>query len=67
MSVDSPCVRICQIKSMGTCIGCYRSLDEIARWSQYSDDDKLQVLNKVQKRKLAAAEAPAQTVNHPVN
>jgi len=32
--VESPCVSICQLDSAGAlCIGCLRTLDEIAAWS----------------------------------
>ncbi len=32
--VDSPCVKICVIHpASGLCIGCFRTTDEIASWS----------------------------------
>ena len=32
--VASPCVSICEMSARnGSCIGCYRTLDEIAAWS----------------------------------
>lgn len=32
--VESPCVKVCVIHDeSGLCLGCYRSLDEIAAWS----------------------------------
>ena len=31
--VPSPCVSVCQMKpSLGRCVGCLRTLDEIAAW-----------------------------------
>lgn len=31
---DSPCIRVCAIHpETGICVGCYRTLDEITRWS----------------------------------
>ena len=57
-SVDpaSPCVSICVIDdARGLCHGCHRTLDEIARWSGYSPAEKLAVLEKVARRKTAAA------------
>lgn len=33
--VDSPCVRLCAIHPEARiCVGCYRTLDEIAAWSR---------------------------------
>lgn len=39
--VPSPCNSVCTIDSQtGRCAGCGRTLDEIARWSVMSDDEK---------------------------
>lgn len=38
----------------GLCEGCLRSLDEIARWAQTTDDDRRQILAWVEKRRVAA-------------
>ena len=37
MKAASPCVDICKLDVEGVCLGCFRSRDEIARWSQLSD------------------------------
>ena len=39
--IDSPCVKICVVHpDANICIGCYRTIDEIARWSKMSADDR---------------------------
>jgi len=39
--VPSPCKDICQMhEASGHCVGCGRTLDEIALWSVLDDDDK---------------------------
>jgi uncharacterized protein len=39
--VPSPCINVCTMNdSSGLCNGCWRTLDEIAWWSQLDDDDK---------------------------
>jgi predicted Fe-S protein YdhL (DUF1289 family) len=44
-SVASPCVLVCNMDiHTGLCLGCARTLDEIARWSSMSEDHKRQVL-----------------------
>jgi hypothetical protein len=35
----------------GVCIGCCRSLDEIARWSGMTDAERLEVLDELQERR----------------
>lgn len=50
--VKSPCVRNCCLDDADICVGCWRSLEEITRWSLIGDEEKLQVLTKVAARKL---------------
>ena len=39
--LPSPCQNICRIdEPSGYCVGCGRTLDEIALWSVLDDDDK---------------------------
>lgn len=42
--VDSPCVKICVVHPEARiCIGCHRSIDEIARWSKMTSDERAAV------------------------
>jgi hydroxymethylglutaryl-CoA lyase len=44
-AVPSPCTSVCTIDpSTGRCAGCGRTLEQIARWSVMSDDEKRAVL-----------------------
>lgn len=55
-TIPSPCISICQMSSKtGLCIGCLRTLDEIANWSALSEDEKLDVLELVDKRAMQAS------------
>ncbi len=51
--LESPCINICELKNDDICSGCYRSLDEIALWSGYSDQDKLRILENTEQRKMS--------------
>ena len=43
--VDSPCVKLCVIHpEERLCVGCYRSIEEIATWSRLSPDERSAVL-----------------------
>lgn len=54
--VASPCVNICQLNpETGYCIGCLRTLEEIADWLEMTNEEKLQVLNQLEERRKAAA------------
>lgn len=61
MSIPSPCINLCRIDAAtGWCEGCQRSLDEIARWSRASDDEKRRILAAVAERREHAATTPRQ-------
>lgn len=51
MTVPSPCINVCtMIEERGLCRGCLRTLDEIARWSSMSEEDKLRVWRQIRLR-----------------
>lgn len=42
---ESPCVKVCMIHpAEGLCIGCLRTLDEIARWGAMPPEERRAVL-----------------------
>lgn len=45
--VKSPCISVCALDDHDICIGCYRSLDEIARWRTMSEAERVQVMHEV--------------------
>jgi len=52
----SPCVKVCQMDpARGVCIGCCRTLDEIARWSGMSDAEREHVLSLLPDRRTILA------------
>ena len=51
-STMSPCTNICRIApESGLCLGCLRTLDEIARWSTLSNGERQAVLDALPGRK----------------
>jgi len=43
--VPSPCISVCTMDTAsGLCVGCFRTLDEIAAWSVLDDAGKRRVL-----------------------
>jgi predicted Fe-S protein YdhL (DUF1289 family) len=54
--VPSPCVNVCRIDAdSGLCLGCLRTIDEIAAWSQMADPDKRAVWLALDERRAAGA------------
>ena len=49
--VPSPCVSICRMDpASGLCVGCLRTIDEIAQWSALGDEGKREVLGLIEGR-----------------
>ncbi len=54
----SPCIRVC--RPVGdTCLGCWRTLDEIARWSRMDTAEREEVWQRLDALAHSAAEAEA--------
>lgn len=54
--IPSPCENICQMNpKTGYCIGCLRTLDEIADWLEMTDEEKLELLARLDERKKVLA------------
>ena len=52
--VPSPCVSVCVMDADGSvCLGCFRTLDEIAAWSVLDASAKRRVLAALPARKAA--------------
>jgi predicted Fe-S protein YdhL (DUF1289 family) len=52
MTVNSPCIDVCQIEyDIGLCVGCLRSRMEIENWSVMSDENKLWLLDVLKERR----------------
>jgi predicted Fe-S protein YdhL (DUF1289 family) len=45
-------VKVCQLDhAKGVCVGCLRTLGEIASWSQISGDERARIMADLPKRK----------------
>lgn len=48
----SPCAGVCVLHSKTKfCLGCYRTINEIARWQDMSVDDQYRVMAKIDARR----------------
>ena len=43
MKIDTPCVNICRLDDQRICVGCFRSVEEIAGWSRMTELEKAAV------------------------
>jgi predicted Fe-S protein YdhL (DUF1289 family) len=56
-TAPSPCIDICRLDAAGLCVGCRRTLSEIAEWPGASEARRHEILRVLQLRKTGA-EAP---------
>jgi len=50
--IESPCIRVCMVDGKsGLCLGCFRTLPEIARWTGYSDDERAEIMRGLAARR----------------
>ncbi len=40
---ESPCIRQCCLDKQDICVGCYRTLEEIVKWSTCTDRQKIAI------------------------
>ena len=66
LDIASPCRGICKIdEPTQLCIGCSRSIDEITRWREMDDDQKLAVLSDCLNRVPERQQKPDEPSNSP--
>jgi len=52
--MTSPCIKVCQMDPLrGVCIGCCRTLDEIARWGGMEEPERIAVMRELAARRKA--------------
>jgi predicted Fe-S protein YdhL (DUF1289 family) len=57
-SVPSPCINVCRMNAQtGLCEGCFRTLDEIARWGTASNAYKRSVWGEIKRRQESLFDA----------
>lgn len=48
--LKSPCVSVCVLNDDDVCVGCYRTGQEITDWGGYTNEQRREVLVKVNER-----------------
>ncbi|UTW56056.1 DUF1289 domain-containing protein [Kordiimonas sp. SCSIO 12610] len=58
-TIESPCIKVCKVAPDGKyCIGCYRTLDDLTKWSRASNQEKQQILDAaISRRKSLEAQS----------
>ncbi|WP_292035780.1 MULTISPECIES: DUF1289 domain-containing protein [unclassified Brevundimonas] len=51
-AVATPCVMVCTVDgASGLCLGCFRTLPEIATWSRMSDEERATIMAELGERR----------------
>jgi predicted Fe-S protein YdhL (DUF1289 family) len=49
--MQTPCVKVCTLDARsGLCLGCGRTLDEIARWASMSEAERARIMAELARR-----------------
>ncbi|MEM1159997.1 MAG: DUF1289 domain-containing protein [Pseudomonadota bacterium] len=49
--IESPCVKLCMLSPQsGICVGCFRTGEEIGRWSTYSPEQRQDIMAALPER-----------------
>nr|WP_262965676.1 DUF1289 domain-containing protein [Methylobacter psychrophilus] len=48
--ISSPCIRKCCLNDEDICMGCFRSLNEIIRWTQVDEKTRRHFMDNVESR-----------------
>ena len=64
-TVESPCIKVCQLDPQQVCTGCGRTLDEIAEWSLAPDARKQLIVEAARRRLAIIPSVPAADKNDP--
>jgi hypothetical protein len=55
--METPCINVCDIdRETSLCMGCGRTIDEIARWGSMTIAERRQIMTMLAERKAALLE-----------
>lgn len=50
--IKTPCVKVCFVDPKeGLCVGCFRTMEELGRWTRYSDQERDDILEQLPARR----------------
>lgn len=50
--IKTPCVKVCFVDPKeGLCVGCFRTMEELGRWTRYSDTERDDILAQLPVRR----------------
>jgi predicted Fe-S protein YdhL (DUF1289 family) len=60
----TPCINVCKIApGTNTCAGCFRTLEEISKWTHLTDSQRDAIMRKIKERSNAQDQERANCVS----
>lgn len=57
-AILTPCIGICEVGPGDRCVGCLRTLDEIARWGSMDETERLRIMRELLPQRAAPPAHP---------
>jgi predicted Fe-S protein YdhL (DUF1289 family) len=58
--IETPCIKVCTLDArMGVCLGCGRTIDEIARWANMNTSERSKIMGELSSRLVAREKSKA--------
>lgn len=58
--IESPCIKVCVVEHhTGLCLGCARTLSEIASWTAFTDGERSRIMAEIPARLDSLRRQPA--------
>ncbi|WP_301064270.1 DUF1289 domain-containing protein [Maricaulis sp.] len=52
--IKTPCVQVCFVDPKAQlCVGCFRTMEELGRWTRYTDDERAAIMTALPERETA--------------
>ena len=53
--MESPCIKVCIVDGeSGLCLGCFRTLEEVASWGRLGDGRRAEIMAELERRRREA-------------
>lgn len=50
--IRTPCIKVCVVDGeSGLCLGCFRTLNEVAGWARFSEEERERLMAELPQRK----------------
>jgi len=53
--INKPCIKRCSLNKEEICLGCFRTFNDMLRWNKASIEEKYEMLNMAEERKIEYA------------